>query len=95
VIREIARLILSEVPILCGIALLEDQNHQTADVKVLPAEAIISEEAALFKKAESWMPRLPLDEIDLLIVDQIGKEISGTGMDTNIVGRKTSADAIR
>lgn len=88
VIREFAKLILSKAPILCGVALLEDQNHQTAELKVLPAGGIVSEESALFKKAESWMPRLPLDEIDFLIVDQIGKEISGTGMDTNIIGRE-------
>jgi hypothetical protein len=87
VIREFAGVILSKAPVLCGIALLEDQNHQTAELKVIPAKNIASEEAALFKKAASWMPRLPLDEIDLLIVDQIGKEISGTGMDTNIIGR--------
>jgi hypothetical protein len=88
VIREFAKVILSKAPILCGIALLEDQNHQTAEVKVLPPAVIVSEEDALFKKAASWMPQLPLDEIDLLIVDEIGKEISGTGMDTNIIGRE-------
>jgi hypothetical protein len=54
---------------------------------VLRPEDIVSEENRLFEKAWSLMPRLPLDKIDLLIVDQIGKEISGTGMDTNVIGR--------
>lgn len=88
VLREFARVILSKAPVLCGIALIEDQHHETAEIKVLPADAIVREEDALLERARSLMPRLPLDEIDLLIVDQIGKEISGTGMDTNIISRE-------
>jgi len=86
-IREFARVALDKVPILCGIAILEDQHHQTAEIKVLRPEVIVSEEQVLLERARLLMPRLPLDEIDLLIVDQIGKEISGSGMDTNIIGR--------
>lgn len=86
-IREFAKVILGSVRVLCGIAILEDQHHQTAELRVLRPEAIVGEEQVLLEKARSLMPRLPLDEIDLLIVDQIGKEISGTGMDTNIIGR--------
>lgn len=87
VIREFAKVILDKVPVLCGIALLEDQHHQTEEIRVLPSDAIIEEENTLLERARSLMPRLPLDDIDLLIIDQIGKEISGTGMDTNIIGR--------
>ncbi len=87
VIREFARVILEKVPVLCGIAILEDQNHRTAELHVLPRNAIAVQEPLLLERARAFMPRLPLDEIDLLIVDEIGKEISGTGMDTNIVGR--------
>lgn len=86
-IREFAKVLLQNVRVLCGIAILEDQNHQTTELKVLSPDVIVSEEQFLFERAQSLMPRLPLDEIDLLIVDQIGKEISGTGMDTNIIGR--------
>jgi hypothetical protein len=86
-IHETAKVIIENVRVLCGIAILEDQHHQTAEIKVLRPDAIVSEEPALLERARSLMPRLPLDEIDLLIVDQIGKEISGTGMDTNIIGR--------
>lgn len=86
-LRESAQTILHNVPVLCGIAILEDQHHQTAELKVLPPENIADQEPSLLDRARSLMPRLPLDEIDLLIVDQIGKEISGSGMDTNIIGR--------
>jgi Lactate racemase N-terminal domain len=87
VLREFSKIILEHIPVLCGIAILEDQNHQTAEVKVLPPDVIVREENRLLETARSLMPRLPVDEIDLLIVDRIGKEISGTGMDTNIIGR--------
>ena len=87
VLREIARVILGAAPIFCGIALVEDQHHQTAEIEVLRPENIVREEARLFKKAESLLARLPFDEIDLLIIDRIGKDISGSGMDTNVIGR--------
>jgi hypothetical protein len=87
VIRETAKIILDSVPVLCGVAILEDQRHQTADVCVVKASDIVKREDQLLERARSLMPRLPFDEIDLLIVDQIGKEISGTGMDTNVIGR--------
>ena len=87
VIREFSKVILCSVPVLCAIAIVEDQHHQTADIEVLRPENIARDEGRLLEKARSLMPRLPLDEIDLLIVDQIGKEISGAGMDTNVTGR--------
>jgi hypothetical protein len=87
VLREFARIILDKAPILCGIALVEDQHHQTAEIEVLRPENIVREEAVLFKKAQSLLARLPFDEVDLLIVDRIGKDISGSGMDTNVIGR--------
>jgi hypothetical protein len=87
VIREIAGVILKSVPVLCGVAIIENQHHQTAEVHVIRPENIVSEEERLLDKARTLMPSLPMDEIDLLIVDQIGKEISGTGMDTNVIGR--------
>ena len=87
VIREFAGVILKSVPVLCGVAIIEDQRHQTAEVHVIRPEDFVSEENHLLEKSRRLMPRLPMDEIDLLIVDRIGKEISGTGMDTNVIGR--------
>jgi hypothetical protein len=87
VIREFAKVILDKAPILCGVGIVEDQHHQTAEIEVIPKESIPAREEKLLSRATSLLARLPFDEIDLLIVDQIGKEISGTGMDTNVIGR--------
>lgn len=86
-IRECAKVVLATVPVLCGVAIVEDQHHGTAQVEVLAREEIVSGESRLIETARALMPRLPLEEIDLLIVDEMGKEISGTGMDTNVTGR--------
>jgi len=90
VLREFSKVILETVPVLCGVAIVEDLHHQTAAIEVLRPADVPREEDRLLAKARSLMPRLPLDQIDLLIIDQIGKEISGTGMDTNIIGREIS-----
>jgi hypothetical protein len=87
VIGQTAKVILDKMPVLFGVALLEDQHHQTEDVQVIPAKEIVTEERKLLVKARALMSQLPFEEIDLLIVDEIGKEISGTGMDTNVIGR--------
>jgi lactate racemase-like protein len=87
VLREFAKTILGAAPIFCGIALLEDQHHQTAVIEVIPPENIVREENKLFLKSQSLLARLPFEEIDLLIIDRIGKDISGSGMDTNVIGR--------
>ena len=85
--REYARVVLENVKVLCGVAILEDQHHQTAEIEVLPRAQIVSGEARLIVRATEMLPRLPLNEVDLLIVDEMGKNISGTGMDTNVIGR--------
>jgi Lactate racemase N-terminal domain len=90
VLREFAKTILETAPILCGIALVEDQHHQTAEMEVVAAGNIVRDEDRLFKKAESLLARLPFEDIDLLIVDRLGKDISGSGMDTNVIGRDVS-----
>jgi Lactate racemase N-terminal domain len=86
--REYARVALENVPVLCGVALIEDQHHETAAIEVLPHDEIVNGERRLIAQATELLPRLPLHEIDLLIVDEMGKEISGTGMDTNVIGRE-------
>ncbi len=86
-IRGIASVILRAAPILCGVALLENQFHATAKVTLLPLEQMESGEDPLLVEAWALMPRLPFEEIDLLIVDRLGKNISGAGMDPNVIGR--------
>src|SRR5580704_7662714 len=87
VIRAVTRTTLKNAPILCGIAIVEDQKHETAEFHVIRPEELEEEENKLFAKAKSLMPKLPFDEIDLLIVDFMGKNVSGTGMDPYVIGR--------
>jgi hypothetical protein len=86
-IREAAGVILSKVPVLFAVAILEDQHHQTNDLQVICGDEILQNEDALFLRSQQLLPRIPFSYIDLLIVDELGKEISGTGMDTNVIGR--------
>jgi len=86
-LMRLAKVVFARAPILGGVAIVENAMHDTARVEVLAADAIPGREPELCAEAATMMPALPFDEIDLLIVDQIGKNISGTGMDTNIIGR--------
>lgn len=86
-LRTSARITLREAPILGGLAIVEDQRHDTARLAaVFPAE-MEAREAELFREAKRLMPQLPFADIDLLILDRIGKNISGSGMDPNVIGR--------
>jgi len=86
-IPEMGALILTKAPILGGVAVLENAKDQTAVIKVLAREEILPEEPGLLEKARQLLPRLPVSDIDLLIVEEMGKNISGVGMDPNITGR--------
>jgi hypothetical protein len=86
-IRGIARVIIRETPVLCGVGILEDQHHDTGKLAVMPREQIEPMENQLLIEARNMMPLLPFEEIDLLIIDRIGKNISGCGMDPNVIGR--------
>ena len=66
---------------------MEDPNHATAHLEVVSADEFESRESVLFQRAKQLMPKLPFQNVDLLIVDELGKDISGAGMDTNVVGR--------
>lgn len=79
--------ILETVPILGGIALVENFRDTTATITAVSAGDLPGAEHELLEESYRRMASLPADEIDLLILDEIGKEISGTGMDTNVVGR--------
>ena len=87
VIRTVSKVVLPKVPILAAVALLEDTYHATARIVVLRAEEVESREEEIQAEARRLMPKLPFDEMDLLIIDRIGKNISGAGMDPNITGR--------
>ena len=83
-----ARIYEANTNLVGGVALLENAFGETAEVHALDASEIGSAaETALLEKARSLMPRLPFDAIDILVIKEIGKNFSGTGMDTNVVGR--------
>ncbi|MSU51520.1 MAG: DUF2088 domain-containing protein [Opitutus sp.] len=86
-IRGMADVLLRTAPILGGVGILENQFHDTARLVVLPREEMAHGEDSLLPEARALMPLLPFDEIDLLIVDRIGKNISGSGMDPNVIRR--------
>lgn len=79
--------ILNKAPILMGLAIVENAYEQTQHVEALRPEQFTRREPHLLEEARTAMPRIMLQGIDLLIVEQIGKNISGTGMDTNVIGR--------
>jgi hypothetical protein len=87
VIHGIARVTLRRAPILCGIAIVENHFHDTARIAVLKPDEIEVREKELLDEARKMLPRLPFDDIDVLILDRIGKNISGSGMDPNVTGR--------
>ena len=87
VITAVGRVILDTGKIAFGLGLIENAHEDTAKAVAMPAAQLLQSERELLVEAKSLMGRLPFDELDLLIVDWTGKNISGTGMDTNVIGR--------
>ena len=87
VITAVGGFILDSGKIAFGIGLIENAHEDTAKAVAMPAAQLLQTERELLVEAKSLMGRLPFDELDLLIVDWTGKNISGTGMDTNVIGR--------
>ena len=87
IIVDAARVVLKKAPILFGLGIVENGYDETAKVAGLKPEEIEAKEKDLLSLAKRMMPKLPFDEIDLLIVDEMGKDISGIGMDPNVTGR--------
>ena len=79
--------LLAGLPVLCGIAVVEDQRDRTALVEVLRPDEFFTREPALLERARDLLPRLPFAQLDVLVIDQLGKDVSGAGMDTNVTGR--------
>jgi hypothetical protein len=88
VVRSVGRTLMKSAPIAFGLALVENAYEETAIVEGVAPEAFEAREEQLLVEAKRLLMRLPLRKADLLIVDEIGKNISGSGMDTNVVGRK-------
>jgi hypothetical protein len=87
VVPETAALILETVPVAFGMAIVENAYDETTLIEAVPRARILARDAELLQIAYANMPRLCFEHIDVLIVDEIGKNISGAGMDPNIMGR--------
>ena len=88
IVRSVAREVLSRCRIVAGIGVVENAYDQTAKIQAVMPQEFEAREKELLVLARKWLPRLPFMKADVLIVDEIGKNISGAGMDTNVVGRK-------
>lgn len=84
---EVGTIAINNLNIICGVASIENGYNEVNDVFVLHKDEILEEEPKILEKSKHLMSRIYLDDIDVLIVNEIGKNISGTGVDTNIVGR--------
>jgi len=87
VILSVAQKVIQTGRILCGVGIVENGYARTTRLEVLSAEEIIPQEKMLLKEAKRLAPGLPFEDVDVLIIDEMGKDISGSGFDTKVVGR--------
>ena len=80
--------LIEKIPFLFGVGMVEDAYDNTAIIEAIPAAELLNKEAKLQTKAKELMGKICFDQIDILVVDEIGKEISGAGCDPNITGNK-------
>jgi hypothetical protein len=84
---QVGARVLSVSNVVLGVAIVENALDQTMHVEAIPAGSIADREPALLEMARAHMPKLMVDDLDVLLVDRMGKDISGVGMDTNVIGR--------
>jgi hypothetical protein len=85
---EVGAFLLEHTPVALGVALLENAEERTARVVAVEPEALLDVEPRLLDEARTLMARLPFDQIDVLVVGELGKNYSGTGLDPNVIGRQ-------
>lgn len=87
IIEEAARMIIGKAPVGFGIAIMENSYDETVHIEAIPREYMVEREKELVKKAKANMPFIRIEEADVLVVEEIGKNVSGAGYDPNILGR--------
>jgi len=92
VVAAVAREVIRRGPLLFGLGIIENGYDQTAEVVAVWPDQIEETEKAMLLRSKALMPRIPFAQLDILVVDELGKEISGAGMDPNIIGRKSHSD---
>ncbi len=86
-LQDVGKLILEKMPVVGGIAIVENAYEETAVIKAVPAGNMLEEETRLLAYSKTLMPALPVTQLHALVIEEMGKNYSGTGMDTNIIGR--------
>ncbi len=89
--HKIVPVLLKKLPLLFGLAIIENARCEVAEIEAVPPEKLLEREPELLKTAVELMAKLPFDRIDLLVVDEMGKDISGTCMDTSVIGKKDTS----
>jgi hypothetical protein len=84
---EAGKVVYGSGKVLFGVAIVENAYEETAIIETIPPERVAEREAELLRESAKLMPKLPVSDIDVLFVDELGKNFSGTGMDTNVIGR--------
>src|SRR5690606_8600952 len=88
IVRSVAGRVLEQCGIVAGLGIVENGYDETALLAAVAPQDFEAREKELLRQAKEWMPRLPFRAADLLMIEDFGKNISGSGMDTNVVGRK-------
>jgi hypothetical protein len=88
IIPKMAQVVLDHTKVVAGIALLENGLDRLKKIEAMPSEEIMAREPGLLDEARRLRPMLPFEEADVLVVDSVGKDLSGTGMDTHVIGRR-------
>lgn len=91
IVRSVAHEVLSRCSVVAGVAIVENAWGQTARIEAIPPERFEEREKVLLELARRWMPRLPFRTAGILLIDEVGKNISGTGFDLSVVGRRHHA----
>jgi lactate racemase-like protein len=84
---EAGKMVFASGKVLFGVGIVENAYEETAMIEAIPPERVVEREAELLRESARLMPKLPVSDIDVLCVDELGKNFSGTGMDTNVIGR--------
>ncbi len=94
IVRTAGQAVMESCNILIGLGIVENHYDETVIIKAVSPDNLVKDEKEMLVLVKQWIPRLPFNKADLLIVDQMGKEISGSGMDTNVIGRKGSTPVV-
>ncbi|KJS50550.1 lactate racemase domain-containing protein [Desulfosporosinus sp. BICA1-9] len=89
-VYDMAKVSLEKTNIIFGLGIIENAFHGTYKIVAIPAEEIEAEEPKLLCEAKALIPAIPFERVDVILVEEMGKDISGTGMDSNVIGRSST-----